>query len=347
MLKKKLILTAALSLSIVVTLVGCVKPSTGESSTANVNQPASLVNNDDNRELIPAIIGYWGGTCEAPIYVAYQNGFFEDAGLDVELIKITQDVALLMVNNELDSFMLTPSVFKSMQQGLELIIIDTLHKGCIQGVASPESGITSVAGFEGKRVGVDGFGGIGQIQASSQMVVLGADPSTVIWVSYPNPQLELALERGEIDAFVAFDPWSELAMQNGHIRVFSNTHDEGLAEYICCFLGMSSRRLAENPEMGRRLSEAFARACEYIEENPYSVAEMIIAQGYTSGDEALTAKLLSDYTWIAGDHQLLKDSFFELWRQISRAGALGTDPDDLEAYIQGLYDKMVVFMGKA
>jgi len=342
-IREKVMLIMAIALAAVMLLSACAPaaPATPATPTA----PAADASSDGEEDLIPAIVGFWGGTCEAPIFVAYENGFFRDAGLDVQMLRITQDVSVLMVNNELDSFMLTPAVFKAMQQGLELIIIDTLHIGCIQGVATPESGILTPADLEGRTVGVEQIGGIGQIQASSQMVLSGADPSTVDWRVFPNPQLELAMERGEIEAFIAFDPWAEIAMQNGMVRFFSNTHDEGLKEFFCCFLGMSSRSLEANPEMGRRLSQAFARACAYIEENPDEVAEMMIDRGYVAGDVELNAQLLRDYTWLAGNYEMLRSSFFEIWRQIYRAGALGSTPDDLEAYIQAMYETMVVFKG--
>src|SRR5262245_17488330 len=37
--------------------------------------------------LTPIRVGYIGLTCEAPIFSAYENGFFREEGLDVEFIK--------------------------------------------------------------------------------------------------------------------------------------------------------------------------------------------------------------------------------------------------------------------
>ena len=42
------------------------------------------------------VLGYWGGTCEAPIYIGIEKGYFKEAGLEPEALLITSDVTALM-----------------------------------------------------------------------------------------------------------------------------------------------------------------------------------------------------------------------------------------------------------
>ncbi len=301
------------------------------------------------------ILGYWGGTCEAPIYIGYEKGFFQEAGLEPELLLITSDVAPLMANRELDCFELTPDKFKPMEQGLECSIIDSLHIGCIQGAANPASGVNTVLDLEGKKVAAS-MGSIAQIQIASQMVLAGKDPSKVEWVSYPAAQKESAMWSGEVDAFAEYDPWPDIAEENGAVKFFSNTYDEGLKEYLCCFVGMSTRRLEERPEIGAKLSQAFAKAAAYLEANPEECADIIVNAGYVpvNTDSGFTKDLMlkeiKAYTWVSGDRELLDASFHEIWMQINRAGAMEdapSDPAELESYIdETLYDRMVNYQGE-
>jgi NitT/TauT family transport system substrate-binding protein len=338
---KKLILTTLILVScLCLALSGC----TGSPAQQPPSQPAGTPA-DIGTELLKATVGYWGGTCESPIFVAYEQGFFKEAGLDVELLLITGDTAVLMAGGELDAFELTPDQFKPMEQGVELKIIDSLHKGCIQGATTVDSGIKTVADLEGKRVAA-AVGSIPQIQISSQMVLLGKDPTKVEWLDYPLPQMEEALDRGEVDAFAAYDPWTEIAVQNGKVKFFSNTHDEGLKDTLCCFIGMSQRTLDANPEIARRMSQAFSLACDYLNANPAAAAAMEMEKGYIAGDEALNAQLIEDYTWVAGDRQVLEDSVREIWHQIYRAGAMPDAPEDIEGYIEELSTRMVAYYGE-
>lgn len=339
---------AALGLACVPVLGSSLFACSTDSSSTSATGSGSTANADG---LLPVTVGYWGGTCEAPIFIANELGYFEEEGLAAEMLVITSDVAPLMAGDELDCYELTPDMFKPIEQGLEVKIIDSLHIGCIGGAASVESGIKTVADLEGKTVAANTMGGIAQIQISSQMVLLGKDPTKVNWVVYPNAEMELALDRGEIDAFGAYDPFPSLAWQNGKTRFYSNTYDEGLKEYLCCFIGLSQKTLdsPDGPEIAARLSAVFKRACAYLEENPAEAAELIQEAGYIAGDAALNAQCIEDYTWVAGDRQLLDDSIREIWMQVYRAGALTEAPEGeaaLEEYIAKLHERMVAYYGE-
>lgn len=301
------------------------------------------------------VLGYWGGTCEAPIYIGLEKGYFKDAGLDPEPLLITSDVTALMANDKLDCFELTPDKFKPMEQGLELAIIDSLHVGCIQGAASAASGIKTVEDLEGKKVAA-AMGSIPQIQIASQMVLAGKDPGKVEWLTYPAAQLEQAMNAGEVDAFAQYDPWADIAVANGATKFFSNTFDEGLKDYLCCFVGMSTKTLKARPEIGPKLSEGFAKAADFLNSNPEEAAEIIVEAGYVpvNTDAGFTKDIMLEeikaYRWSSGDRQLIDDSFHEIWMQINRAGAMEdapTDPAELSKYIdETLYGKMVSYQGK-
>lgn len=337
-MNRKISLVLAVMLMATLVVSGCGAGTKSSGNPAQGNQSAEPGGD------LKAIVGYWGGTCESPIFVAHENGYFKDAGLDVTLLKITSDVKLLVANNAIDAYELTPDQFKPIEQGLEVRIIDSVHIGCIQGAASAQSGIKTVADLEGKKVAAT-IGSIPQIQISSQMVKLGLDPKKVEWVTYPNNQMEDALNKGEIDAFAAYDPFPEIAIQNGNTRFYSNTYDEGLKEYLCCFLGMNANTLERNPEIAKRLVQAFGRACEYLEEKPQEAAKMAVEKGYIGGTVELNAKLIDDYTWTSNNKKLLDDSVAEIWNQIDRAGALQDAPADKAAYIAKISKDMVRYMG--
>src|SRR5213595_4356682 len=67
-------------------------------------------------------IGYIGLTCEAPIYVAYEKGFFQEEGLEPELVKCnwaTYKDALALGSYDI-THRLTRDSLQPIEQGLDV-----------------------------------------------------------------------------------------------------------------------------------------------------------------------------------------------------------------------------------
>lgn len=333
-------------------LAGCNSSSSSSSSSSSDSSKSSSSSSSSTTS--KAILGYWGGTCEMPIYVGYEKGFFKDAGLDIEIMKITEDVAPLMANGTLDCFELTPDKFKPMEQGLECVIIDSLHYGCQQGVSSAASGIKSATDLEGKNVAAE-VGSIAQIMLSGLMVDGGKDPNKVNWVSYKNAQMDGALASGEIDAFAAYDPWPDISLDKDSTRTrfWSWTFDDGIKDILCCFVGLSSKKLSEDPEVGKKLCEGFKKSADWIRSNVSDACSIAIDKGYVpiNTDSGFTREMMEKeveaYRFISGDKNEIDKSFKYIWESINKAGAMENAPADVDSYIMGdLYSKMVNYQGE-
>ncbi|MDR1358440.1 MAG: ABC transporter substrate-binding protein [Coriobacteriales bacterium] len=319
------------------------------SGTAAPEAPAS----------IPAVVGYWGGTCEAPIYVAFENGYFEECGVAAEPLLITAGSAEPLANGELDFFQATPNFFPLIKNGTAIKLIDNVHTGCIQGVAGPGKGITSVKDLEGKTVGTFAAQDMGQIFLSSAMKNAGADHTKVNWVVYGGgPATLAALFSGEIDAFAHFDPYPEVATLLGATKIFNNATDTPFSGYTCCFLAMNELTLdkEDGPELARRVAKAFQMADEFIMENPGEAAKIIqdggyVASsaamlenfGYTAPSEAETIdiheRLLSSYYFGGGDKAIYEKSLRANWDICNDAGALDDAPTnqaEYDSYVENL-----------
>src|SRR5436305_2728601 len=110
----KLIIAASLS---VLFVAGC-----------NKNSTSTVRNSNKVR------VGYIGLTCEAPIFVAYEKGFFKDEGLDVELVK--NDWATYRDSLGLGKFDVTHHLvmylLKPIEQGLDVKFTGGIHRGCLR-----------------------------------------------------------------------------------------------------------------------------------------------------------------------------------------------------------------------
>jgi len=117
----------------------------------------------------------------AGYYAAVDQGFFEDEGLEVEIIPSGGDIVPqdALSNGDVDyAIAWVPKVLGSIEQGANLTNIAQIFQrsGTLQ-VAWADSDISSVADFEGKKIGSWGFGNEWEIFAA--MAAEGLDASTV------------------------------------------------------------------------------------------------------------------------------------------------------------------------
>lgn len=117
----------------------------------------------------------------AGYFAAVDQGFFEEEGLDVEIIPSGGDIVPqdALANGDVDyAIAWVPKVLGSIEQGANLTDIAQIFQrsGTLQ-VSWADSGIESVADFEGKKIGSWGFGNEWEIFAA--MAAEGLDSTTV------------------------------------------------------------------------------------------------------------------------------------------------------------------------
>ncbi|KAA9133931.1 ABC transporter substrate-binding protein [Microbacterium caowuchunii] len=117
----------------------------------------------------------------AGYFAAIDQGFFEEEGLDVEIIPSGGDIVPqdALAAGDVDyAIAWVPKVLGSIEAGAELTNIAQIFQrsGTLQ-VAWADSDITSVADFEGKKIGSWGFGNEWEIFAA--MAAEGLDATTV------------------------------------------------------------------------------------------------------------------------------------------------------------------------
>ncbi|NPV92325.1 MAG: ABC transporter substrate-binding protein [Firmicutes bacterium] len=247
-------------------------------------------------------VGYYGGTCEASIYIAHEKGIFQKKGLNVELVKLGADpLKEAIATGKLDVIQVSPALFKPIEQGLDIKVTNGVHTGCIQAVAPVNSSIQGIKDLKGKTIGVDAIGGVPMALLSVELGKLGIDPKNdVTWKAFPGPQLLQALEKQDIDIFATWDPFPELAVKEGKARkIFSTTHDQHYKDQLCCFVGVNGKLAKEKPEVVKAVTEAINEAGKWVQENPKEAARIAVEKQYISGDAETSGQLLGDYKFIS------------------------------------------------
>src|SRR5215216_7871851 len=160
-------------------------------------------------------VGYIGLTCEAPIYAAYEKGFFKEEGLEPELVKCnwaTYKDTLALGGYDITHH-LVMYFLKPIEQGLDVRFLAGIHRGCLRVQAGVRTNIHTIQDLKGKRIGVPGMGTPPFVFANRVLGAHGIDPSREIqWKVFPAGELGLALDKGLVDAVADSEPIGTLLM---------------------------------------------------------------------------------------------------------------------------------------
>ncbi|NPV92784.1 MAG: ABC transporter substrate-binding protein [Firmicutes bacterium] len=295
-MKKKKVLVFLLAVSLIVTtafsLTGCGKKT--EPAATNQTAPAG--------EAAQKIrVGIFATVCEVPIFAAYEKGFFKAEGLDVELIR--GDANTLKEGLATGKIDATDGVLmqwiKPIEQGLDVKFTAGIHTGCIQVLVPPNSNIKTVKDFKGKTIGVTGIGGGPMNLVSRVLADNGVDlKNDVTWKAYPAAELELALEKGEVDIISLPDPVAQLIVNKGKaVKFIDMAKDEPYKSEYCCLVVQNGKFLRENPEKSAAVTRAILKAAEWVSKNPEEAAKLSVDNKYVPGDYKVNADILAGYNY--------------------------------------------------
>jgi NitT/TauT family transport system substrate-binding protein len=207
----------------------------------------------------------------APLYLADELGFFREAGLDVELLQVTDHVEMLppLAAGRLDaSFnVLIPAFINAVLNRARLKIVasrDVAVTGCSTGGALFGSrrafpkGLRDLRALKGKRVAIATQTGVTAFFLDQILASAGMRPDDVNVVVMRVPEAAAALTAGRIDALSAANVDVFLDQVSAKV-VRSVTLAEILPNYQYSFVIFGATLLDGDPEVGIRFLEAYLR----------------------------------------------------------------------------------------
>src|SRR5438094_6578466 len=225
-------------------------------------------------------VGFIGLTCEAPIYTAYEKGFFKDEGLEPELVKCAW--ANYKDNLALGSYDITHHLvmyfLKPIEQGLDVRFLAGIHRGCLRVQAGEKTNIHTIQDLKGKRIGVPGMGTPPFVFANRVFGTHGIDPAKdITWKVYPAGELGLAIDKGEVDAVADAEPIGSLLIAEGKVRnIADQIMDAPYKDEYCCEVIANGKWVDANPDTAARATRALLKGAKWVETNPKAAAIMAV-----------------------------------------------------------------------
>lgn len=276
---------------------------------------------------------YSPSLCAAPMYIAIENGYFEEENLDVEQVTVdAAHVAEAIGADQVDVGMgLIGKLLQPLENGLPIKFTTGLHTGCTKLLVPGDSDIKSIADLKGKKIGVPGLADAATVISKRSLSAAGIGVTEqnmeVEFSVYSRNDLPQALENGAVDAIALGDPTASIAEeQYGLTALIDTATDPEYKDEYCCAAFVTSKLASENPEAAAAFTRAVQKASQWVQENPDETAKIIVDKQYISGETDFVAQILKTYNYkpsVQGGYDALKQNAEEL----AQIGVIKSDTD--------------------
>jgi len=243
----------------------------------------------------------------APVFHAIDKGYFKEAGLEIEIVKVATGAASVsaVASNQADIGWAAATVpIFARSQGVPVKIFMTAdqegppdHYGT-RIDATAKSGINSFADVKGKTVMINAFGTAGELAIRERLMDAGVSWDDVKKVVVPFPQMPAALELGNADVAVTIYPMQAAILANKAIG--AKVLGQGIlsisskqAVTASCYFATDSW-LAQNEKAAIAFGKVYVRAQKEIEADPALRLELVMK---LSGMDRATAETVPP-SWV-------------------------------------------------
>ena len=294
--------------------------------------PAAFADETGEPVKITFCLDWTPNTNHTGIYAAEALGYYEEAGLDVQIVQPPENGAVLMCAAGQAQFAVdaqdTMAASLDMDEPLGVTAVAAFLQHNTSGILSRAGdGIDSPAGLEGKTYST--------WESPIEMAMIrycmeqeGADFDKVTLIPNDITDEPAALAARQTDAVWVFYGWSGINAEVEGVDCdywnFSDISPE--LDYYTPVLLANNDFLSESPDAAKAFLEATAKGYAYAAENPKEAADMLIAGDSTGSLNGAEDLVYASQEWLST-------------RYVDDAAAWGViDPDRWNAFYKWLYD---------
>ena len=298
----------------------------GDDDDAGGDEADSEPGGTADDELTPITVGILPIADLAPLYHGIEEGYFTEEGLAVTT-EVGQGGAALVPAVVSGDYQLAfgnyVSLMLARQNGVEMQIVGNVVSGAESAdrgtnalLAAPDSGITSVDDLAGRTFAVTTLNNVAEVNIRTMLREAGVDDADIEFVEMPFPDMNAAVESGQVDVSWQAQPFVTLGESAGLVNVgdpmYATTPSMPLAGMFA-----SQDWIEENPDLVEAFDRAMRRSLEAsgddeamraaIEANTETPPEVIPELALANWQADLDTEKLQLIGELAAEYGLLED----------------------------------------
>ena len=258
------------------------------------------------KETITVVLDWTPNTNHTGIYVALANGYFEEAGLDVQVVQPPEDGAVTLVASGKAQFgisfqdSLAPAFAGDSPMPVTAVAAIIQHN--TSGIVSRAGeGMDTPRGLEGKKYATWDL----DVEKATIRDVMAADGGNFDLVELiPSTVTDevSALQSGSVDAIWIFYGWAGVACEVADLDIdyFEFADIDPVFDYYTPVLIGSNAWLEENPDAARAFLAALSKGYTYAAEHPAEAADILMEAAPEL--KANSALVYASQEYLAGEY---------------------------------------------
>ncbi len=301
---KKIVSLCLAAVMVCGTLTACGADDTQKPEASNTAENADATNTSENKELekITFVLDWTPNTNHTGLYVAREKGFFEEAGLDVEIVQPPEDGAEVLVASGKAQFgvsfqdSLAPAF--TGDETLPITAVASIIQHNTSGIISRKGeGMDTPKGMEGHSYAT--WNGPIELATLKQVIEAdGGDFSKVELIPSTVTDEVSALKTNSVDSIWIFYAWAgvKTELEGLDTDYFAFADLDPVFDFYTPVIISGNQFLEENPETAKAFLAALSKGYEFAMENPEEAAKILCSAAPELDGELVLAsqKYLAD-----------------------------------------------------
>lgn len=218
-----------------------------------------------------------------PVYVAKDKGFFDEVGLDVEIVDTVAGgataVQMVSSGDVQGALLSTMAIINARNAGLPVIGVADIQSAFDNSpleefYVRKDSGIKSVKDLKGKKIAINLVKSSFHYTWLMALENAGMKVEDVTFVTLSFDQQQAALERGDVDAIGLMQPYTKRARNSDKLEMLFDAVDI-FGEKQFCEIFINSVWAENNEETAGKFVAGIVKAIEWIENNQDEAKQII------------------------------------------------------------------------
>ncbi len=278
---KKIFSLSVLMIVVALIFTGC--------TNGKENQEAKVKSEESPKELTKVTVSEFRGVKYAPVHVAYQNGYYEDEGLDIEFAVYGDGPVAFQGMHAGDSqfcLLSIDPVFRAFDEGLESKLIAAVDTTRLYGFAGSKD-ITDISQLKGKSVFAGAPGSAPYSFVWSLLENAGLNPEEdITFVQMDYGASIAALDQGTIDASY-MDHYNKRKFEEIGANILVDGEDAetrkeifGSEKFEASIITATKEFVDENPEIVQKFVNGTLKGCQWVQEHSDKEVAEVLAPLY-------------------------------------------------------------------